>query len=151
MVDSKSKGTRNEYAVRDLLKEATGLGWERVPGSGGFGAMHGLKGDIYLPSSTGKISNYTIEVKAYAEDVITSNLLNPTVSQLEKFWEQTTREAGQMNNKPMLVFKKDRSKFLVALLEELPINSITFSKNGTTFHIYRFEEALQYLIPVICR
>lgn len=29
MVDSKSKGTRNEYAVRDLLKEATGLGWKK--------------------------------------------------------------------------------------------------------------------------
>lgn len=151
MVDSRAKGTRNEYLVRDILKDVTGLAWERVPGSGGFGAMHGLKGDIYLPSSTGKLSNYTIEVKAYAEDVITSNLLNSTVSQLEKFWEQTVREAGQMNSKPMLVFKKDRGKFLVALEEELPINSITFSKNGITFHIYRFEEALQYLKPVLYR
>ena len=93
MVDSRDKGKRAEYDVRDLLREKTGLGWERVPGSGGFGAQHGLKGDIYLPIPTGKRSVYCIEVKHYKDDTITSNLMNATVSTIEKWWEQTTREA----------------------------------------------------------
>lgn len=48
-VDSRDKGKRGEAQVRDLLRERTGLQWERVPGSGAYGANHGLKGDVYLP------------------------------------------------------------------------------------------------------
>lgn len=117
-VDSRAKGKRAEYDVRDLLREKTGLGWERVPGSGGFGAQHGLKGDIYLPISTNKRSLYCIEVKHYKDDTITSNLTNATVSTLEKWWDQTVREAGEMNSKSMLVFKKDRGEWLMALWED---------------------------------
>lgn len=151
MVDSRDKGTRGEYKVRDILKAATGLAWERVPGSGGYGSMHGLKGDVYLPPSTGRISNYAIEVKCYAEDVVNCNLLNSTQSQLEKFWEQTTREASQMNAKPMLVFKKDRGKFLVALEEELPLPHLHINKSGSIFYIYNFEAALSIIKHVISR
>lgn len=117
MVDSRDKGKRAEYDVRDLLREKTGLAWERVPGSGGFGAQHGLKGDIYLPISTNKRSLYCIEVKHYKDDTITSTLFNPTVSTLEKWWNQTVRESQEMNAKPMLVFKKDRGEWLVAFWE----------------------------------
>lgn len=115
MVDSRDKGKRAEYDVRDLLRDRTGLEWERVPGSGGFGAQHGLKGDIYLPIPTGKRSKYCIEVKHYKDDTINSNLVNNTVSTIEKWWEQTIREASEMSAKPMLVFKKDRGEWLVAL------------------------------------
>ena len=34
MVDSRAKGARGEYLVRDMLREATGLKFERVPASG---------------------------------------------------------------------------------------------------------------------
>jgi Holliday junction resolvase len=115
MVDSRDKGTRAEYQVRDMLKKHTGLGWERVPGSGGFTASHSLKGDIYLPPSVGKSSAYTIEVKHYKETQITPNLFNPTVSILEQWLAQTFREASEMNAKPILVFKHDRAKWLAAL------------------------------------
>ena len=87
MVDSRDKGKRAEYQIRDILREKTGLEWERVPGSGGFNQSHGLKGDIYLPASSGKISHYTIEVKHYKDDTITSNLIKDTVSTLEKWWK----------------------------------------------------------------
>lgn len=149
-VDSRAKGQRAEYAVRDLLREATKLEWDRVPGSGGFGASHGLKGDIYLPTPTGKISSFTIEVKHYKDDVLNSNLFNPTNSQLEKFWEQTVRESQQMNAMPMLVFKKDRGKWLVALnVEDLPIEyklpetNIIFSKGEMQVVIFLFETLLE--------
>ena len=75
-VDSREKGKRAEYQVRDILRERTGLEWERVPGSGAFGQSHGLKGDIYLPPQTGKISKYCFEVKHYKDDNISSNLFN---------------------------------------------------------------------------
>lgn len=117
MVDSRDKGKRAEYDVRDLLREKTNLGWERVPGSGGFGAQHGLKGDIYLPILTNKRSLYCIEVKHYKDDTITSNLTNATISTLEKWWQQTVRESSEMNAKPMLIFKKDRGEWLMALWE----------------------------------
>lgn len=112
MADSRDKGMRGEYQIRDTLRESTGLQWERVPGSGGYGAQHGLKGDIYLPHATGKMSKYAIEVKWYKDEQLTSNILKATTSQIERWWEQTTREAGEMNAKPMLVFKKDRGTWL---------------------------------------
>ena len=119
MARSGDKGTRAEYAVRDLLRKATGLDWERVPGSGGYNAAHGLKGDVYLPPATGKMATFAIEVKHYKDDVINSNLLkeNKNPSILWDFWLQTQREAEEMNMKPLLVFKKDRGKWLAGMLE----------------------------------
>ena len=43
VVDSRAKGARGEYLVRDLLREHTGLQFERVPMSG---ALEYLKGDL---------------------------------------------------------------------------------------------------------
>lgn len=111
MVDSREKGKRGEYQVRDLFRKHTGLPWERVPGSGMFGAQHALKGDIYVPETNYR---HCVEIKTYATDTINCNLLNNSKSQLETFWEQCSREAGQINKEPILVFKKDRGKWIVA-------------------------------------
>jgi Holliday junction resolvase len=111
MVDSREKGKRAEYQVRDLLRERTGLGWERVPGSGGFSAVHGLKGDIYLPDQE---CRHCIEVKHYKDDTVNSLLLKNPDNQLAKFWAQTVREADEINKEPLLIFKKDRGQWLVA-------------------------------------
>lgn len=123
MADSRQKGQRAEYAVRDLLRKATGLQWERVPGSGGFGAQHGLKGDIYLPHSTGKMSNWCIEVKHYKDEHFNSNMLKTakTKSQMEKWLDQTEREASEMSANPMLIFKKDRGAWYVAVPTEFAL------------------------------
>jgi Holliday junction resolvase len=114
MVDSRDKGKRGEYQVRDILRKHTGLNWERVPGSGGFSASHGLKGDIYVP---GADVLHCIEVKHYADDTINSLLLKNPDNQLAKFWAQTRREADQVSKKPLLIFKKDRGQWLVATRE----------------------------------
>lgn len=142
MVDSRDKGKRAEYDVRDLLREKTELGWERVPGSGGFGAQHGLKGDIYLPISTNRRSLYCIEVKHYKDDTITSNLANNTVSTLEKWWDQTVRESGEMNSKPMLVFKKDRGEWLMALWETDDNAAYLMDQSFITFRSSRMTHAI---------
>ena len=68
VVDARAKGARTETTVRDLLKKHTGLGWERVPGSGALDPKHLLKGDLYVP---GRTNLWCVEVKGYAEDHLT--------------------------------------------------------------------------------
>lgn len=114
-VDPRAKGSRAEYQVRDLLRKATGLVWERVPGSGGFGASHGLKGDVYLPAATGKIATFTIEIKHYKDEAFNSNIFNTTKGNIGNWWEQAAREGVEMNNKPLLVFKKDRGAWVAGM------------------------------------
>ena len=141
MVDSRAKGQRAEYDVRDKLRKATGHQWERVPGSGGFNKSHGLKGDIYLPGGN---SAYCIEIKHYADDVINSNLLNFSQSQLEKFWEQTLRESEEVGKLPLLVFKKDRGKWLcVAHATKDVGNSLYIEKGTEGFWVYNFDDWLE--------
>ena len=53
MVDSRAKGARGEYLVRDMLREFTGLKFERVPASG---ALEYLKGDLYVPNQRNHFS-----------------------------------------------------------------------------------------------
>lgn len=79
MVDSRAKGARGEYLVRDLLRESTGLQFERVPSSG---ALDYLKGDLYVPHAKNR---FCIEVKNYESSPLsdkvftaprTNNLIN---------------------------------------------------------------------------
>ena len=54
MVDSRAKGARGEYLVRDMLRSYTGLKFERVPASG---ALEYLKGDfMYHTAKTNIVS-----------------------------------------------------------------------------------------------
>jgi hypothetical protein len=111
VVDARAKGARTETTVRDLLRKHTGLEWERVPGSGALDPKHLLKGDLYVP---GRTNLFCTEVKGYAEDHLTSHLLTSKNPQLVEFWEQTIRQGSQVNKKPLLIFKFDRSKVFVA-------------------------------------
>jgi hypothetical protein len=114
MVDSKEKGNRAELAVRDKLREYTGLGWERTPSSGALDPRHLLKGDLYIP---GVDNTYAVEVKHYADDQLNSTILTSKSPTLLVWWEQAVRQANQMNKKPLLIFKHDRSKLFVAFHE----------------------------------
>lgn len=134
-LDSRAKGRTAEYKVRDTLRKHTGLShWERVPLSG---AGH-IKGDVYLSNERNR---YCIEVKSYAEDQINSNVLNDSNSQLEKFWAQATREAEEMNAEPILVFKKNRGKWIIATENsEMVTPELIFQPDsGTVLYIYLFD------------
>ncbi|URC22546.1 tRNA endonuclease-like protein [Serratia phage vB_SmaM-Kamaji] len=151
-VDSREKGKRGEMQIRDKLREKTQLQWERVPGSGAFGQNHGLKGDVYLPHTSGKRSLYCLEVKWYKDEQVTSNILNVGESQVEKWWEQTIREAEQMHMKPALIFKKDRGDWLVALDANdlnaeilMSIPYIMISKKDMEIVIGKFDPWLYHL------
>lgn len=122
MVDSRDKGARAELKVRDELRTLTDLKWERIPASGALNAVHQLKGDLYVP---GEYNNYCIEVKHYAEDKLTSKVLTDSKPQLDLWWEQTIRESHEVNKKPMLIFKHDRSKLFCAVDDVyIPLNTI---------------------------
>jgi hypothetical protein len=121
-VDSRAKGARAETIVRDLLRKITGLQWERVPSSGALDPKHGLKGDLYVPNEN---NLYSVEVKHYEQDHLTSSILTAKDPQLLIWWEQAVRQGKQVKKQPLLIFKHDRSKIFCAY-SELPAGGYRF-------------------------
>lgn len=115
MVDSRQKGGRAESALKKVLRDATGLNFQRTPGSGALAPTHMLKGDIYIPNAANK---YCIEVKHYKDDHLTSKILTGKTPQLIAWWEQAVRQGNQVDMQPLLFFKFDRSKWFMATLED---------------------------------
>lgn len=114
MIDSRAKGRTAETNCRDELRKLTGLKWERTPLSGALDAKHKLKGDLYVPGTNLK---YCVEVKHYADDHISTKLLTGKNPTFLEWWEQTVREAGQMDSNPLLIFKHNRSKWFAAFCD----------------------------------
>jgi Holliday junction resolvase len=110
VVDSRAKGARGEYLVRDLLREHTGLQFERVPSSG---ALEYLKGDLYVPHEKNK---YCIEVKNYSESPLTDKIFTaPRTNNLIRWWNKVVQQAHQGNQEPLLFFKYNRSKVFIVV------------------------------------
>ena len=117
MVDSRAKGARGEYLVRDMLRQATGLKFERVPASG---ALEYLKGDLYVPNQR---NHYCIEVKNYKETALNDKIFTAKkTNNLIRWWKKVVIQAAGGDQKPMLFFKYDRSKVFV-VVEQRPINT----------------------------
>ena len=109
MVDSRAKGARGEYLVRDMLREHTGHQFERVPSSG---ALEYLKGDLYVPHAKNK---FCIEVKNYAESPLTDKIFTASkTNYLIQWWTKLVRQADSGNQEPLLFFKYNRSPVFVA-------------------------------------
>lgn len=140
MVTSNTKGAYGETVIRDKLRALTGLQFERVPASGALDAKHGLKGDLYLvPVHTNK---YCIEVKNYEEDHVTSKVITSITPQLLTFWSQAVRQGKQVDKKPLLLFKFNRSKIFAAY-EDMPIGEYNYffiNANGYTFYVAQMED-----------
>ena len=108
MVDSRAKGARGEYLVRDLLREYTNLQFERVPMSG---ALEYLKGDLYVPNEK---NYFCIEVKNYAETPLTDKILSQIkTNNLIRWWRKLVTQALAGKQRPLLFFKYNRSKIYV--------------------------------------
>ena len=108
MVDSRAKGARGEYLVRDMLREFTGHQFERVPSSG---ALEYLKGDLYVPHAKNK---YCIEVKNYESSPLSDKIFTaPKTNNLIKWWTKLGRQAEGGNQEPLLFFKYNRSPVFV--------------------------------------
>lgn len=108
MVDSRAKGARGEYLVRDMLREATGLQFERVPNSG---ALEYLKGDLYVPNEKNR---FCIEVKNYEGSPLTDKMFTQEkTNNLVRWWKKIVLQAEGGNQEPLLFFKYNRSKVFV--------------------------------------
>jgi Holliday junction resolvase len=108
MVDSRAKGARGEYLVRDMLRVHTDLQFERVPCSG---ALAYLKGDLYVPHEK---NIYCIEVKNYQESPLTDRIFTQEkTSKLVNWWRKLKEQAAGGNQEPMLFFKYNRSKVFI--------------------------------------
>lgn len=114
MVDSRKKGYAAELAAKKILIKYTGLNWQRTPLSGALDEKHGLKGDLYIPDCK---QRYCVEVKHYKDDHLTSKILTSKNPILLDWWAQTVRESVQVDRRPLLLFKFDRSKWFVATNE----------------------------------
>jgi Holliday junction resolvase len=115
MVDSRAKGARGEYLVRDMLRDSTGLQFERVPASG---ALEYLKGDLYVPHAKNR---FCIEVKNYEKSPLSDKIFTaPRTNNLIKWWKKLIQQAEGGNQEPLLFFKYNRSEVFVvtALLPE---------------------------------
>ena len=121
MVDSRAKGARGEYLVRDTLRLATGLKFERVPASG---ALEYLKGDLYVPHAK---NIYCIEVKNYKDSPLSDKIFTqPKTNNLLNWWKKLVRQAEGGGQKPLLFFKYDRSKVFVVTEVEPTVTDYLF-------------------------
>ena len=114
MVDSRAKGARGGYLVRDMLRESTGMQFERVPNSG---ALEYLKGDLYVPHEKNR---FCIEVKNYAESPLTDRIFTQEkTNNLITWWKKLIIQAAGGNQDPLLFFKYNRSPVFV-VTEDMP-------------------------------
>jgi len=112
MVDPRAKGQRGEYLVRDMLREATDLQFERVPSSG---ALSYLKGDLYVPDAK---NLFCIEVKNYEKSPFTDKIFTNKTNHFLQWWDKIVKQASLKDQQPLLLFKYSRSKVFVATLIE---------------------------------
>lgn len=115
MVDSRAKGYRAETQLKELLTKETKHKWERIPASGALSEVHKLKGDLYIP---GENNNYCVEVKSYKDSAINHLLLSGVGKPLLEWINQAVRQGEQVQKRPLLFFKHDRSKWFVCSWEE---------------------------------
>jgi hypothetical protein len=108
MIDSRAKGARGEYLVRDMLRDYTDLQFERVPASG---ALAYLKGDLYVPNSKNR---FCIEVKNYEASPLSDKIFTQEkTNNLVRWWKKVVLQAEGGNQEPLLFFKYNRSKVFV--------------------------------------
>ena len=109
MVDSRAKGQRGEYLVRDMLRDASGLQFERVPSSG---ALAYLKGDLYIPDAN---NAFCIEVKNYEKSPLSDKVFTNKTNYLLIWWEKIVKQAELKLQQPLLFF---RLRGLIRLMRE---------------------------------
>lgn len=146
MIDSRAKGRAAELKARDELRKLTDLMWERTPMSGALGAQHKLKGDLYVPETA---LRYCVEVKHYKEDHINTKILTSVKPMFFEWWEQTKREAKQMNKLPLLLFKHNRSKWFAAFCD--PNVQFKIMDNGIRAVTIQPDEVMICLLTDFCK
>ena len=90
-----------------MLRDASGLQFERVPSSG---ALAYLKGDLYIPDAN---NAFCIEVKNYEKSPLSDKVFTNKTNYLLIWWEKIVKQAELKLQQPLLFFKYSRSKVFV--------------------------------------
>lgn len=106
MTDSKDKGDRGEYAVRDILEDWWGSDFAKTPKSGGFSTKKFRKdwnaeADVVTPDET---FPFAVEVK-WQEKWVLDDLLTRPKSKIWEWWEQAKDQSE--DKLTLLVFKRN--------------------------------------------
>tara|TARA_R110000772_G_scaffold96765_2_gene195677 strand:+ start:300 stop:830 length:531 start_codon:yes stop_codon:yes gene_type:complete len=111
-INSRSKGSKNEREVSKLFETWTGFPFTRVPSSGGLGwKTSNSVGDIICTDEKhSRFFSFAIEAKFYKE-IKFEHLINGNKnSDIIKFWEQSTRDANQVNKMPLVTMRYNGMK-----------------------------------------
>lgn len=146
-IDPRAKGARAETLIRDQLRTITKLQWERVPASGALDAKHGLKGDLYVPNEK---NLYVVEVKHYKLSHINHLLVSGKNHQLCAWMHQAIRQGIQVNKKPILIFKHDRSPIYCGFTDmpEFEQPYILISRENIEFYVSLLSDYISYNKPL---
>ena len=118
MVNPRQKGNRGEQQVISLLNRLTDEQWVQTPGSG----SGKIKGDLQVPL---KHNIFTVEVKFYKHVGFGSKIYTQKSNNLYKWWSKLCKQAQDMQQEPLLIFKENHGKFFVATVRK-PKNTLRY-------------------------
>ena len=107
MVNSRRKGHDAELKVAAMLHRHSGLTFTQTPGSG----SGKIKGDLYVPH---KHNIFTIEVKFYRDMAFNHKIFTQKSNTFVGWWSKLCKQAEQMEQEPLLIFKENHSQWYVA-------------------------------------
>ena len=90
-----------------MLHRHTGLTFTQTPGSG----SGKIKGDLYVPH---KHNIFTIEVKFYRDMAFNHKIFTQKSNTFVGWWSKLCKQAQQMKQEPLLIFKENHSQWYVA-------------------------------------
>ena len=118
MVNPRQKGNRGEQQVIAILDRVTQEKWEQTPGSG----SGKIKGDLRVH---GKHNIFCVEVKFYKNVGFDAKIFTQKSNNFFKWWRKICKQAQQMKQEPLLVFRENHGKFFVATVRQ-PKNTLRY-------------------------
>ena len=118
MVNPRQKGNRGEQQVIAILDRVTQEKWEQTPGSG----SGKIKGDLRVH---GKHNIFCVEVKFYKNVGFDAKIFTQKSNNFFQWWSKICKQAQQMKQEPLLVFRENHGKFFVATVRE-PKNTLRY-------------------------
>ncbi len=145
--NSKAKGSRAEYAVRDAFSLWWQCEFRRTPGSGAWGTTHNqgsLVGDVVCDDPA---FPYSIEIKNQ-EKWCLEHLLSTDKAKLLEWWTQTLVQAAASKKKPMLCFTRNRQPIFIMTLKtdapkDLKGDRFTLQLGKNTYSIFLLTQLLK--------
>ncbi len=118
MVSPRQKGIRGEQQVLSILNRLTEEEWTTTPGSG----SGKIKGDLQV---IGKYNLFCVEVKFYKDCGFNSDIYTQKSNNIDKWWSKLCKQAQDMKQEPLLIFRENHGKFFVATTRK-PENTLRY-------------------------